>query len=246
MIKFFDSPSYVTKSYGNRVEKFSSDYSDQYDSDAIDSDVEARLYGAVHHQQRISDSANNDSVSPNEEESRNDIFFCKRLRDDETFFKDDPIEAYSMKSTDQQNVPSQETLEQEKVSPKNTNYEFIEILSSDESNDSDSSVILVDDTVTNNKLKHSSNNVEFGNVNNLRKRTICEMNKFYMEDDYDSDEYRKEVRKMRSDKHLWDINYEDRVGSRGRRYYANNRKFCLNCKERGHLARHCPQPRVLK
>ena len=46
----------------------------------------------------------------------------------------------------------------------------------------------------------------------------------------------------------WEVNAQDRMGGTPNisRYYAQtaSRVRCLNCKERGHLAKDCTQPKV--
>lgn len=129
--------------------------------------------------------------------------------------------------------------------------------------DSDSDVVIIDDksfnyksnsrTVDKQKSPKSKQkspktlkpDISFGNVENLKDSSIHEMNKFYNEDDYDSEEEAKSFSRMSGDRSLWKISYNDIVltQNKNNRYYRN-RFICNNCNERGHMSRDCPLPKV--
>ena len=71
------------------------------------------------------------------------------------------------------------------------------------------------------------------------------MNKFYNEDDYDSDLERAKMKRMPSDRRFWKVGQEDMLSNFGRRsgtsIRSGRRQQCRQCGGNGHLVKDCPR-----
>lgn len=197
----------------------------KYDSDHIDSDIEETLYTFVHHQtissQELSIDTTVKSVSVNGRPEE---------RDGENVLNGHTSTSYKL--LNQRDCMKKERDRLRKLKFKQSQQEKPK--NGFKMNEEVKKPVQLD--------------ISYGNDICLDGIDIeSEMNRFYNEDDYDSDEQSKLIRRMPSDRRYWRIDMEDIIArQRGKRaLYRGKTKLCRVCLEPGHFENHCPKVRPL-
>jgi hypothetical protein len=224
--------------------------SEFYNSDEIDSDIEVSLYGLIHHNSdhQLFDTTNDQSFDHksnhlNEIQSKSSVESnanCLQLNNNKISSNSDSIKRdFIFNDKNENNLKN--------VKNNNSNETKIECIEIEDSSE-DSDVVIISDNTKNRekKWKRMTNiDISLANVNNLKESTLLEMNQFYDEDVYDSEQEVKAFQNMTNDRNMWKISNNDILLSnrQNNRYYLN-RFICKNCSERGHKMRECPLPKV--
>jgi hypothetical protein len=227
--------------------------SEVYNSDEIDSDIEVSLYGLIHHNSdhQFFDTTNdqsfdNNSNHSNEIQSKSSVESnanCLQLNSFNKISSNcDSIKRDFIINNKNENI----LLDLKNVKNNNSNERKIECIEIEDSSE-DSDVVIISDTKNRDKKWKRMTNIDISlaNVNNLKESTLLEMEKFYNEDFYDSEEEIKTFQNMTNDRKLWKISNNDiLLNNRQNNRYYWNRFICKNCSERGHKIRDCPLPKV--
>lgn len=185
-----------------------------YDSDRVDSDIEEMLYTSIHHQtidtQELSFESNKSLCNSHQKDCYNQNGISK------DFSTIKPI-IYNQRNCVKK--------EKAKLSKEKLLNALNKLGQSFPKKNGINSNIDYD--------------ISYGNDISLKGfDPVSEMNQFYNEDDYDSDEENKMIKSLPSNQRFWRVDSED-VSFRGKRITKGKSIQCRLCFEFGHREQHC-------